>query len=159
MLRFTSAMLSCLAALGAAPPASADLLATATWVGTIGGSSPTLFPLPLGQNGRTSLSFATASPHEKVRITYSAQCGVAGTTQNHFNALVMVDGELANPATSDFALCTGVVADYVISGATRQVIFVVPRPGNHTVQVMGALVGTGNGVGFSVGNSSIVVDN
>jgi hypothetical protein len=146
------------AAVLAAVPASAELLATATWVGTLGGSIMTLFPLPLTRNGGTTVVFTTTVRREKVRITYTAQCGIAGNNLVHFNALITVDGNLADPATTDFALCTGVVADYINTGAVRQVIYVASTVGTHRVQVLGAMVGTSNGAGYSIGNSSLVVD-
>jgi hypothetical protein len=147
------AVLLCLqGAAFAAPP-----MAFTTRTQFFGSTSTTDVPIPLRNNGTTTLRFQTTIDNEPVVITYNAECIVTAPRGVWLTISILVDGVQANPASGqDFALCSALDTGGQSWGSvSRQSVFTVPNPGIHTVSITGKL--RGDSGSFGLDDSSLVV--
>src|SRR3954452_5953770 len=85
-------------AIGAAPEAKANVLATATRTTDVTNNTNLPVLLPLNDAGSTTLTFSTTKNRQKVVIVYNAECAaVAGTTSKFLSVSVLVDGNSTSP--------------------------------------------------------------
>jgi hypothetical protein len=145
------------AAFGALEASAAPILASATRTAGFLSASTVFIPVPLRDNGATSLPFATPVVNQKVVILYNAECAVAAARGTRLSIRILVDGIDAAPVSgADFSLCSAVDAN----GATwasvlRQSVMTVPASGNHTLKILARLVGASGT--WRLDDSSLVV--
>jgi hypothetical protein len=97
--------------------------------------------LPLKQDGTKELNFSTNSPNEHLKITYNAECVVAGShPAQGLRAIISVGLDFSN-ANAD--LCHAIDSTgKTWAGAAQQMTLTVPTAGTHTAQVFGNLTST-----------------
>jgi hypothetical protein len=143
-----------LIAVGMTGGAAADVLAVASRITPVNGTSTTYTVVPLAENGATTLNFRTTRPNELVVITYNAECsGIDGP--GWVSVQILVDNLRAtSPAAgANFAFChSGVEA-----GAVRQAYVTVNPAGVHSVRVRAGAFG--GSTTWTLDDSSIVVAN
>src|SRR5690554_5995821 len=96
------------AAVLAAPPATAEILAGVTNGNAFESTSATPVEVPLKDNGKTKVTFTTAGNGKTlVKITYNAECMVDGPRGTWLTLQIVVNGEPAAPNVGiDYAFCT-----------------------------------------------------
>jgi hypothetical protein len=106
----------------------------------------------------TELDFTTTKSNQLVKVTFNANCQVAGPRGRWVGIRIEVDGVQAQPASGyDFALCSSLEQGYYRYGAGfRQSVITIPTPGVHTVRVF-AKVSVGPTT-WGLGRTSVVVE-
>ncbi len=131
---------SALAAAAGGSSAQADILAFGARESIVG-VTDTLQPIPLKENGDTTLTFRTTEPDTFVVVTYNATCyvqynsiyGGLGTVRLQ----IEIDGVEPRPQpwSSTNNLCTAENTRTGYAAHSRQVGMRVRKAGRHTVQV------------------------
>ena len=140
--------------------AGADVIATRTNTVAFTVSDGAVHLIPLNNTGGTFFSFFTLRDNERVVISFNAECSVKGPNSfKWLNIDILVDGVMAPPSSNDNAFCTS-RGDNLLVGwvsAVTIVVFVVPDPGLHLVQVRGNLVGFGAGDQWRIDDIAVIV--
>ena len=136
---------------------AAPILAAATRASAFASTSTASVPVPIRDDGTTSLKFATAAPNESVVVIYNAECALAAARGTRLSIKIVVDGNEAEPSSgTDFTFCSALDSSgNTWASPVRQSVLKVPLSGTHTVRVVARLVG-GSGE-WRLDDSSLVV--
>jgi len=117
--------------------------------------SLTSSPVPLKDDGATTVTFRTARDNTVVAVTYNAECmGNSGVVGDHVEVWIAVDGMIQQ---QDFTFCSALVAGpSVYVAASHRAVVRVPKAGLHTVQVFAKL--SEGSDGGELDDSSIVIE-
>src|SRR5437763_8357698 len=122
---------------------AAPILAAATRTSAFASTSTASVPVPIRDDGTTSLKFATAAPNESVVVIYNAECALAAARGTRISIKIVVDGNEAEPSSgTDFTFCSALDSSgNTWASPVRQSVLKVPLSGTHTVRVVARLVG------------------